>query len=411
MVVKINENYLKLKSSYLFVEVARREAEFQKNNPDADIIKMGIGDVTKPLAPSVIKAFQGAVDEMGNADTFRGYGPEQGYDFLAEEIIKNDFEPFGVSLDTDEVFISDGAKCDTGNIQEIFDLGNKIAVTDPVYTVYVDTNVMAGRTGPIMDNGMFEGIVYLPCTEENDFVPELPKEPVDIIYLCFPNNPTGETLTKEQLTVFVNYAIENDAIILFDAAYECFIQEEDVPHSIYEIPGAKKVAIEFRSYSKTAGFTGTRCAYTIVPKDIEITASNKEIVKLNDLWNRRQTTKFNGVSYPVQRAAESIYTEQGQKEIKENLAYYNENAKLIRESFLKMGLNTYGGVNSPYVWVKTPEGVDSWKFFDILLEEANVVGTPGSGFGPSGEGYLRLTAFNTHENTKEAMDRISKLSF
>ncbi|MDD2643623.1 MAG: LL-diaminopimelate aminotransferase [Methanobacteriaceae archaeon] len=411
MVVKINENYLLIQNSYLFVEVERRANKYQEENPDKNIIKMGIGDVTKPLAKTVVKAFKDAVEEMGHSDTFHGYGPEQGYDFLQKAIIDNEFKPLGVNFDLDEVFISDGAKCDTGNIQEIFGIDNTIAVTDPVYPVYVDTNVMAGRTGPIMDNGMFEGIVYLPCTEENDFVPELPKEPVDIIYLCFPNNPTGETLTKEQLTVFVNYAIENDAIILFDAAYECFIQEEDVPHSIYEIPGAKKVAIEFRSYSKTAGFTGTRCAYTIVPKDIEITASNKEIVKLNDLWNRRQTTKFNGVSYPVQRAAESIYTEQGQKEIKENLAYYNENAKLIRESFLKMGLNTYGGVNSPYVWVKTPEGVDSWKFFDILLEEANVVGTPGSGFGPSGEGYLRLTAFNTHENTKEAMDRISKLSF
>lgn len=411
MAVKINENYLLLQSSYLFVEIERRVSKFQEENPDKNIIKMGIGDVTKPLAKTVIKAFKDAVDEMGNADTFRGYGPEQGYDFLQEAIIESDFKPRGVDLSLDEVFISDGAKCDTGNIQEIFGIDNTIAVTDPVYPVYVDTNVMAGRTGPIQDDGMFEGIVYLPCTEENNFVPELPKEPVDIIYLCFPNNPTGEVLTKDQLKVFVDYALENDAIILFDAAYECFITEDNVPHTIYEIPNAKKVAIEFRSLSKTAGFTGTRCAYTVVPKELKVKASNGEEILINTLWNRRQTTKFNGVSYPVQRAAASIYTPEGQKEIKENIEYYSKNAETIREAFIKIGLNTYGGVNSPYVWVKTPEGVSSWDFFDILLKEANVVGTPGAGFGPSGEGYLRLTAFNTHENTKEAMDRISKLSF
>lgn len=411
MVVKINENYLKLKSSYLFVEVARREAEFQKNNPDADIIKMGIGDVTKPLAPSVIKAFKGAVDEMGKADTFRGYGPEQGYDFLAGEIIKNDFEPFGVSLDTDEVFISDGAKCDTGNIQEIFDLGNKIAVTDPVYTVYVDTNVMAGRTGEMKDDGMYEGLTYLKCNAENGFVPELPKEDVDIIYLCYPNNPTGTTLTYDQLKVFVDYAIEHKAIILFDAAYECFIREDDVPHTIYEIEGAKNVAIEFRSFSKMAGFTGTRCAYTVVPKEVAGYDSKGNEVQLNQLWNRRQTTKFNGVSYPVQVAAAAVYSDDGKKEIKEIIDYYMENAKVIKSSLEKLGLEVYGGVNSPYIWVKTPNNMDSWAFFDLLLNEANVVGTPGSGFGPSGEGYLRLTAFNTLENTKEAMDRISKLNF
>jgi LL-diaminopimelate aminotransferase len=411
MVVKINENYLKLKSSYLFVEVARREAEFQKNNPDADVIKMGIGDVTKPLAPAVIKAFQGAVDEMGNADTFRGYGPEQGYDFLASEIIKNDFEPFGVSLDTDEVFISDGAKCDTGNIQEIFDLSNKIAVTDPVYTVYVDTNVMAGRTGEMGDDGMYEGLTYLKCNAENGFIPELPKESVDIIYLCYPNNPTGTTLTYDQLKVFVDYAIENKALILFDAAYECFINEDDVPHTIYEIEGAKSVAIEFRSFSKMAGFTGTRCAYTVVPKEVMGYDSEGGEVGLNQLWNRRQTTKFNGVSYPVQVAAAAVYSDEGKKEIKEIIDYYMENAKVIRSSLQELGLEVYGGVNSPYIWVKTPNNMDSWAFFDLLLNEANVVGTPGSGFGPSGEGYLRLTAFNTLENTKEAMDRISKLNF
>ena len=409
--VKINENYLLLQNSYLFVEVNRRAAKYMEENPDKDVIKMGIGDVTKPLVPTVINAFKDAVDEMAEADSFMGYGPEQGYDFLAEAIIKNDFNKYGIELDLDEVFISDGAKCDTGNIQEIFDLDNVIAVTDPVYPVYVDTNVMAGRSGLIKDDGMYENIVYLPCTEENDFVPSLPEENVDLIYLCFPNNPTGTTLTKDQLAKFVEYAKENDALILFDAAYEVFIREDDVPHSIYEIEGAKEVAIEFRSFSKTAGFTGTRCAYTVVPKEIKIKTSSGEEQSVNALWNRRQTTKFNGVSYPVQKAAEAVYSPQGQKEIKENIDYYLENARIIRESLSDIGLNVYGGVNSPYIWVKTPNDMESWDFFDLLLEEANIVGTPGSGFGPSGEGYLRLTAFNTLENTKEAMSRISKLSF
>ena len=411
--VKINENYLLLQNSYLFVEVNRRAAKYMEENPDKNVIKMGIGDVTKPLVPTVIKAFKDAVDEMAEADSFMGYGPEQGYDFLAEAIIKNDFNKWGVDLDLDEVFISDGAKCDTGNIQEIFALDNVIAVTDPVYPVYVDTNVMAGRSGNIKDDGMYENIVYLPCTEENNFVPELPSEPVDLIYLCFPNNPTGTTLTKEELAKFVEYAKENDALILFDAAYEVFITEDDVPHTIYEIEGAKEVAIEFRSFSKTAGFTGTRCAYTVVPVPKEIKIKDAEGVEqsVNALWNRRQTTKFNGVSYPVQKAAEAVYTEEGQKEIMENIEYYLENAKIIRESLSDIGLNVYGGVNSPYIWVKTPNDMESWDFFDLLLEEANIVGTPGSGFGPSGEGYLRLTAFNTLENTKEAMSRISKLSF
>ncbi len=409
--VKINENYLLLQNSYLFVEVNRRAAKYMEENPDKNVIKMGIGDVTKPLVPTVINAFKDAVDEMAEADSFMGYGPEQGYDFLAEAIIKNDFNKYGIELDLDEVFISDGAKCDTGNIQEIFDLDNVIAVTDPVYPVYVDTNVMAGRSGLIKDDGMYENIVYLPCTEENDFVPSLPEENVDLIYLCFPNNPTGTTLTKDQLAKFVEYAKENDALILFDAAYEVFIREDDVPHSIYEIEGAKEVAIEFRSFSKTAGFTGTRCAYTVVPKEIKIKTSSGEEQSVNALWNRRQTTKFNGVSYPVQKAAEAVYSPQGQKEIKENIDYYLENARIIRESLSDIGLNVYGGVNSPYIWVKTPNDMESWDFFDLLLEEANIVGTPGSGFGPSGEGYLRLTAFNTLENTKEAMSRISKLSF
>ena len=411
MVVKINENYLKLKSSYLFVEVARREQEFIKNNPNANVIKMGIGDVTKPLVPAVIEAFRNAVDEMSKAETFMGYGPEQGYDFLAEAIIKNDYEKHGVSLDTSEIFISDGAKCDTGNIQEIFGIDNKIAVTDPVYTVYVDTNVMAGRTGEMGDDGMYEGLTYIKCNSENNFIPELPKEPVDIIYLCYPNNPTGTTLTKDQLKVFVDWAKENKALILFDAAYEVFIREDNVPHTIYEIEGAKEVAIEFKSFSKTAGFTGTRCAYTVVPKELIAYTKNGEEVEVNPLWNRRQTTKFNGASYPVQRAAEATYSPEGQKQIKEVIDYYMENAKLIRESLTKLGLEVYGGVSSPYIWVKTPNNMDSWDFFDILLNEANVVGTPGSGFGPSGEGYLRLTAFNTLENTIEAMERISKLEF
>ena len=411
MVVKINENYLKLKSSYLFVEVARREREFSQANPDADVIKMGIGDVTKPLVPAVVEAFKNAVDEMADADTFMGYGPEQGYEFLAKAIIENDYEKYGIDLDTSEVFISDGAKCDTGNIQEIFGRDNKIAVTDPVYTVYVDTNVMAGRTGEMGDDGMYEGLTYLKCNAENNFIPALPSESVDIIYLCYPNNPTGTTLTKDQLKVFIDYAKENKAIILFDAAYEAFINEDNVPHSIYEIEGAKEVAIEFKSFSKTAGFTGTRCAYTVVPKQLKGYDSEGREVEINPLWNRRQTTKFNGVSYPVQKAAEATYIDEGKKQITEIINYYMENAKIIRESLTDLGLEVYGGVSSPYIWVKTPNNMDSWDFFDLLLNEANVVGTPGSGFGPSGEGYLRLTAFNTYENTIEAMDRISKLDF
>ena len=411
MVVKINENYLKLKSSYLFVEVARRETEFRKANPDADVIKMGIGDVTKPLVPAVIEAFHAAVDELADAETFMGYGPEQGYDFLANAIIENDYNKFGINLDTSEVFISDGAKSDTANIQDIFGIDNKIAVTDPVYTVYVDTNVMAGRTGEMKDDGMYEGLTYIKCNAENGFVPELPSDPVDIIYLCYPNNPTGTTLTKDQLKVFVDYAKENKAIILFDAAYVAFITEDDVPHSIYEIEGAKEVAIEFKSFSKTAGFTGTRCAYTVVPKELKGYDSEGNEVEINPLWNRRQTTKFNGASYPVQKAAEATFSPEGQKQIEEIIEYYMENAKIIRESLTDMGLDVYGGVSSPYIWVKTPNDMDSWDFFDLLLNEANVIGTPGSGFGPSGEGYLRLTAFNTLENTKEAMDRISKLEF
>lgn len=406
--VKINEHYLQLQGSYLFSEIARRVGAFSQEHPEADIIRMGIGDVTRPLTGSIVAAMRRAVDEMGQADTFRGYGPEQGYNFLLEKILETDFEPIGVSLSTSEVFVSDGAKCDTGNIQEIFSVDSLIAVTDPVYPVYVDTNVMAGRGGKFDTAlGQFERIVYLPCTAQNSFVPDLPTEKVDLIYLCFPNNPTGTTLNRSQLKVWVDYARENGCIILFDAAYEAFIQEEDVPHSIYEIEGAKEVAIEFRSLSKTAGFTGVRCAYTVVPKDLAAYNLAGEKVSLNALWNRRQTTKFNGVSYITQAAAAAVFSPQGQAEIKSTIAYYMENAHTIRETMDEIGLPAVGGVNSPYIWLKTPG--KSWDFFDRLLKEANIVGTPGAGFGKCGEGYFRLTAFSTHENTKRAMDRMRSL--
>ncbi|RAP50667.1 MAG: LL-diaminopimelate aminotransferase [Methanosphaera sp. rholeuAM74] len=409
MAVNVNEYYSNIQNNYLFVEIARRVEKYQEEHPEADLIKMGIGDVTRPLTKSVIKAFHEAVDEMGEADTFRGYGPEQGYDFLIEDIIKNDYNPLGIELKNSEVFISDGAKCDTGNFQELFSQDNIIAVTDPVYPVYVDSNVMAGRSGKINEDGFYEKIVYLPATAENNFVPALPEEDVDIIYLCYPNNPTGTTLTKDELKVWVDYAKENDALILFDSAYEAFIESSDVPHSIYEIDGAKEVAVEFKSYSKVAGFTGARCGYCVVPEEVYVKNSDGEDVQLNPLWNRRQSTKFNGVSYPVQRAAQAIYTPEGKKEIQENLDYYMANAKVIRENLEKLGLDVYGGIDSPYIWFKTPDNIDSWSFFDILLDQAHVVSTPGAGFGPSGEGYIRLTAFNTYEKTVEAMERLSNL--
>lgn len=409
--VKINDNYLLLESSYLFSEIERRLNEFAEENPDLDIIKMGIGDVTKPLSKTVVKAFKEAVDEMANEDGFHGYGPEQGYAFLRETLVEKVYKPLGVDLTSDEIFISDGAKCDSGNIQELFSIDSKVGVTDPVYPVYVDTNVMAGRAGPANYIGHYEGLVYIPCVEENGFIPEIPKENLDLVYLCSPNNPTGTALTKDDLSKWVEYAKENDAIILFDAAYEAFITEDDVPHSIYEIEGAKEVAIEFRSFSKTAGFTGTRCAFTVVPKELVAEDSEGNEISMNSLWNRRQTTKFNGVSYPVQVAANAVYSEAGAKETKENIDSYLENAKIIRESLSKIGLTTFGGVNSPYIWIKNPNNMDSWEFFDLLLKEANIVTTPGSGFGPCGEGYIRLTAFNTLENTKKAMERIRKLSF
>ena len=406
----INENYTKLPGSYLFSEIARKVNEFKAANPTANIIRLGIGDVTKPLPAASIEALHAAVDEMASGDSFRGYGPEQGYDFLVNTIVDNDYKAHGLDIQSDEIFVSDGSKSDTGNIGDILGSDNIVAITDPVYPVYVDTNVMAGRAGSLGKDGKWDKIVYLPCTAENDFVPSLPETKVDIVYLCYPNNPTGTTLTKDQLKVWVDYAVQNNVLILFDAAYEAFITEDDVPHSIYEIEGAKNVAIEFRSFSKTAGFTGTRCAYTVVPKELMGYTSKGEAVSLNKLWNRRHTTKFNGVPYIIQRAAEACYSPNGKKQVKATIEYYLSNAKIIREGLSAQGLKVYGGINSPYIWVKTPNGMTSWEFFDYLLHELNIVGTPGVGFGPSGEGYLRLTAFGTLENTKEAVARLKNMS-
>jgi LL-diaminopimelate aminotransferase len=407
--ININENFLKLQAGYLFPEISRRVAAFAAANPDAPIIKLGIGDVTEPLAPAIVDAMHKAVDEMATAASFRGYGPEQGYSFLAQTIIDNDFKPRGVDLDVSELFISDGSKCDTGNFQEIFALANKIAVTDPVYPVYVDTNVMAGRTGDPLDEGRYDGIVYMPCTAENNFVPELPAEPVDMIYLCYPNNPTGTVATKDQLKKWVDYAIANKAIILYDAAYEAFISDPEIPHSIYEIEGAKQVAVEFRSFSKTAGFTGVRCAFTVVPKALKAYKQDGTAVDVNAIWNRRHCTKFNGVSYVTQAGAAAVYTQAGKQQIADTIKMYMTNAATIRESLTKLGFTIYGGENAPYVWLKVPDGTTSWGFFDTLIEKANVVGTPGAGFGASGEGYFRLSAFNNPANVAEAMTRIAKL--
>ncbi len=408
--ITINENYLKLQDSYLFSTIAKKVEEYTKNNPDKKVIKLGIGDVTMPIAPAVIEAVHKAADEMMKKETFKGYGPEQGYDFLREKIVEHDYKKRGIQIEKDEIFVSDGAKCDTGNVGEIFGKDNKVAITDPVYPVYLDTNVMAGRTGEYNEKtDTYDGVVYMPATAQNNFVPELPNTKVDMIYLCLPNNPTGTVLTKQELTKWVKYAKENKSIILFDSAYEAFIQEDNVPHSIYEIEGAKEVAIEFRSFSKTAGFTGVRCAYTVVPKELRGYTKNGEEVSLNKLWNRRQCTKFNGVPYITQRAAEAVYSEEGQKQIKENINYYMENAKIILEGLKEAGYEVFGGKNAPYIWLKVPNGYTSWKFFDYLLEKANVVGTPGVGFGPSGEGYFRLTAFGSRENTKEAIKRIKEI--
>lgn len=403
----VNENYLKLPGSYLFSEISKRVNRFKQENPDADIIRLGIGDVTRPLPPAVVEEMRKAVEEMGRAETFRGYGPEQGYEFLSQKIIENDFKPRGVDLAVDEVYVSDGAKTDTANFQELFGVNNILAVSDPVYPVYVDSNVMAGRTGSVNSKGQFEKIVYLPCTEENGMKPSLPKTRVDMIYLCFPNNPTGMTLSKQELKQWVDYAREHKSIILFDAAYEGYIREADVPHSIYEIDGAREVAVEFRSFSKTAGFTGTRCAYTIVPKEVVLDDSKGETHSLNRLWLRRQTTKFNGVSYPVQAGAAAVFSEEGKKQVKETIDYYMENARIIREGIKKAGYKVFGGVNAPYIWLKTPDGMGSWDFFEKLMKVANVVGTPGAGFGANGEGYFRLTAFGSRENTLRAVERIS----
>ena len=408
--IKINENYLKLKAGYLFPEIGRRVAAFQKANPDDPIIKLGIGDVTLPLPPAVIEAFHQGVDHMAREDTFKGYPPhERGYDFLLDAIITNDYRPRGVELDHDEVFVSDGSKCDTGNIQEIFGLDNTIAVTDPVYPVYVDTNVMAGRTGLGRDDGCYENIVYLPCTPANNFTPAPPTQPVDLIYLCYPNNPTGAVASKAVLTEWVEYARANQCIILFDAAYEAFISDPDIPHSIYEIPHAKEVAIEFRSFSKTAGFTGVRCAYLVVPQQLNAYTAAGEPTPVNPIWCRRHCTKFNGVSYPVQMAAAATYSPDGKKQVRGLIDYYMNNARIIRDSLTEFGYQIYGGVNAPYIWLHTPAGLDSWQFFDKLLTEANVVGTPGAGFGPAGQGFFRLSAFGNTANVKTAMQRIKKM--
>jgi len=407
--ITINENFMKLQAGYLFPEISRRVSAFASENPDVSIIKLGIGDVTEPLAPAIVQAMHKAVDEMATAGGFHGYGPEQGYNFLAEAIIANDFAPRGVQLGTDEIFISDGSKCDTGNFQEIFGLDNVIAVTDPVYPVYVDTNVMAGRTGGPADNGRYDGIVYMPCTADNNFVPALPTESVDIIYLCYPNNPTGTVASKEELKKWVDFARENKAIILFDAAYEAFISDPDIPHSIYEIEGAKEVAVEFRSFSKTAGFTGTRCAFTVVPKELKAYKTNGETVDVNAVWNRRHCTKFNGVSYVTQAGAAAVYSDEGKKQIKDTIAMYMNNATVIRKSLTDLGFDVYGGENAPYVWFKAPNDMGSWEFFDVLLNKANIVGTPGAGFGASGEGYFRLSAFNSPAVVEEAMARFAKL--
>jgi len=402
---KANENYAKLPGSYLFSTIGKKVKEYSQAHPDAKLIRLGIGDVTLPLAPSVIAAMHSAVDEMGKAETFRGYAPDLGYEFLRKAIIDGDYKAWGVDLDIDEIFISDGAKSDSGNIGDIFAADNRIAVCDPVYPVYVDSNAMSGRTGNYdKASEKWSNVTYMPCTAENSFVPELPKERADVIYLCYPNNPTGAVATKEQLQKWVDFALANGSLIIFDAAYEAYITEKDIPHSIYECEGAKKCAIEIRSFSKNAGFTGTRLGFTVVPKALVLDG-----VSLNSLWARRSGTKFNGAPYIIQRAGEAVYSEAGRRETREMVAYYMNNAKVIREGLKDAGFDVYGGVNAPYIWLKTPGNMTSWEFFDYLLETVNVVGTPGSGFGPSGEGYFRLTAFGSLENSLEALERIKNM--
>jgi LL-diaminopimelate aminotransferase len=406
---RINSSYLKLKAGYLFPEIGRRVAAFCQANPDAKVIRLGIGDVTEPLPPAVVAAMHAAVDEMAKRETFRGYGPEQGYDFLRNAIAENDYRSRGADVGADEIFVSDGSKCDSGNILDIFGPDNVVAVTDPVYPVYVDTNVMAGHTGDSDDSGRYAGIVYLPATAENDFTPAKPDRKVDIIYLCYPNNPTGTVATRATLQSWVEYAKQNDAIILFDAAYEAYITDPTIPHSIYEIEGARDVAIEFRSFSKTAGFTGVRCAFAVVPKDLTGTTADGKRQAIHPLWNRRHTTKFNGVSYVVQRGAEAVYSPAGRQQVKRTIDFYLANAKLIREGLQQADIKVYGGVNAPYVWLQTPNNMPSWDFFDALLRKAHLVGTPGSGFGASGEGYFRLSAFNSRANIEEAVARFRRL--
>lgn len=404
----VNEHYLKLPGSYLFVDVAKRVNVYKAQHPQTRVISLGIGDVTQPLCPAVIEAMHKAVDEMAVKASFRGYGPEHGYDFLRDAILRNDFMPRGIHLDRDEVFINDGAKSDTGNIQELLRWDNSVAVTDPVYPVYIDSNAMIGRAGVFAD-GRWTDITYLPCTAENEFIPQLPDHRVDMIYLCYPNNPTGTVLRKEELRKWVNFALKNDAVLFYDAAYEAYIQDPDIPHSIYEIKGARKCAIEFHSYSKTAGFTGVRCGYTVIPKEVSATSlDGTQRVPLYKLWERRQSTKFNGTSYISQRAAEAIYTPEGHEQIMKTIHYYMENARIMRETLTKLGFRVYGGENAPYLWVKTPGEEDSWKFFDRLLYGCGVVCTPGVGFGPSGEGYFRLTSFGNREDVEEAMQRIAE---
>jgi LL-diaminopimelate aminotransferase len=404
----INDNYLKLKAGYLFPEIARRVNAFAAATPDAKIIRLGIGDVTEPLPEACRTAMMAAVNDMGDRATFQGYGPEQGFGWLREKIAAHDFQARGCEVDASEIFISDGSKCDCGNILDIFGNDNAIAVTDPVYPVYVDTNVMAGHTGDANDKGEYGGLVYLPITADNDFTAQIPTQKVDLIYLCFPNNPTGATATKAHLQAWVNYAKAHGSIIFFDAAYEAFITDPDLPHSIYEIEGARDCAIEFRSFSKNAGFTGTRCALTVVPKTLKGQAADGSEVELWQLWNRRQSTKFNGVSYIVQRGAEAVYSSEGQQQVKGLVSFYMENARIIREQLTAAGIKVYGGVNAPYVWVQTPNSLSSWDFFDKLLQTCNVVGTPGSGFGAAGEGYFRISAFNSRDNVNEAMRRITE---
>ena len=404
----VNEHFLKLPNNYLFADIAKKVNAFKVSHPKAEVISLGIGDVTQPLCPAVIEAMHKAVDEMASKDSFRGYGPEQGYQFLRDAIVKNDFVARGIHLDASEIFVNDGAKSDTGNFQELVRWDNSIGVTDPIYPVYIDSNVMIGRAGELGEDGKWSNVTYMPCSAENNFTPALPDKRVDVIYLCYPNNPTGTVITRDELRKWVNYAIKNDALIFYDAAYEAYIQDEDIPHSIYEIKGARKVAVEFHSFSKTAGFTGIRCGYTVVPKELTVATLSGERVPLNHLWNRRQCTKFNGTSYISQRAAEAIYTPEGKEQVRATIDYYMNNARTMYNTLTDLGLEVYGGRNAPYIWVKTPNDMGSWKFFEQMLYEAHVVCTPGVGFGPSGEGYIRLTAFGDADDCKEAMERLKK---